>query len=130
MSIGSNDGGSNTSGSGSTKGNKREMNATIVILTMAALPLIIYIPNAAFWGINMYGSMLPNWNQNLGFLLILLFRITLSLSIIVNLWNIYLYAFRIQSFRRELFRMITFNYCFNKIHISQHSHQIQSSAAS
>ena len=128
--MGSNEGGSNTSGSGSTKGNKREMNATIVILTMAALPLIIYIPNAVFWGTNMYGSMLPNWNQNLGFLLILLGRITLSLSIIVHLWNIYLYAFRIQSFRRELFRLITCNYCFNKIQVSQHSHHFQSSATS
>ena len=130
MSMGSSDGGSSTSGSGSAKGSKREMNATIVILTMAALPLTIYIPNAVFWGTNSYGSMLPNWNPNLGFLLVILGRITLSLTIIVHLWNIYLYAFRIHSFRKELFRLITCNYCFNKVQVSQHSQHFQSSAAS
>lgn len=116
----------NASGSHSASGSNRELNAAIVILVMAALPLTIYIPNAIFWGTYIFGSLLPNWNPNLSFFLVVLGRITISVSIIVHLWNIYLYAFRISDFRAELFRLLSCGNIRVKLSHSQYSQSVAS----
>lgn len=92
---------------GSGPGNKRELNAAFVVLVMAAVPLTIYIPNALCWVPYMFSALIANWNGELTVFLAVLGRITISVSIVVHLWNVYLYWYRVPGFRTELVRLVT-----------------------
>ena len=106
MIAGGSKGGSG-SGTGSGTGSRRELNAAYLILVMASLPLLVYIPNALCWFPYVVSSLVPNWNNQVSTLLAVLGRITLSLTIVVHFWNLYLYSFRVTGFLQELVRILT-----------------------
>ena len=93
--------------SDSVSGKRRELNAAFVILVMAAVPLTLYVPNALFWvpySLNMFIAIM---NSEIIMLLAVLGKASISLCIVVHLWNLYLYWFRIPGFRAELVRLMT-----------------------
>ena len=94
-------------GAGSDSVSKRELNAAYLILVMASLPLLIYIPNALCWFPFVVSSLVPNWNSQVSTLLAVLGRVTLSLTSVVHFWNLFLYSFRVTGFLQEIVRIIT-----------------------
>lgn len=86
---------------------RKELNAALVILLMAALPLSIYIPNAVVWTPYILSSVIPNMSSQLTLLCVQLGYLTLDLSIIVHVWNIFVYSARVSGFRSELFRLLS-----------------------
>lgn len=99
--------GAQGSGPGSGPGARREVNTAYLILVMASLPLLIYIPNALFWFPYVIASLFPNWSPQVSTLLAVLGRITLSMSILVHFWNIFIYFYRVTGFKQELVRIMT-----------------------
>ena len=95
------------SGNGSNSGSRKELNAAILILVMASLPLLIYIPNALCFFPFILSSLFPNWNVQVTMLIAVLSRITLTLTIVVHFWNLFFYSFRVSGFLQELVRILT-----------------------
>lgn len=109
---------------GSASGGKSDLNAAFVILLIAALPLLVYVPNAIFWTPFILSSLIPAIDLNLTYTFSMLGTFTLDLSILVHAWNIFVYTARVSGFRVELVRILT---CGLYKPISTHS---QSSATS
>lgn len=86
---------------------RSELNAAFVILLMAALPLSIYIPNAIFWIPSIFSTVFPIFSPQLKLLSAQLGYLAIDLSILVHLWNIFLYSSRVSGFRSELVRLLT-----------------------
>ena len=109
---------------GSGSGGRSELNTAIVILLMAALPLLIFIPNAIFWAPYILSSLLSDMNPKVIFLCSVLGLITFILGILVHVWNIFVYTARVPSFRVELVRILT---CGLYKPLSTHSQSFASS---
>lgn len=94
-------------GNGSVGVKSSELNAALVILLMAALPLSIYIPNGISYIPYIFSSVIPNISVQIRLLSAQLYLLTLDLSIFVHMWNIFVYTARVSGFRSELFRLLT-----------------------
>ena len=109
---------------GSGSGGKSELNTAIVILLIGALPLLLYIPNAILWTPYILRPLFPGMNSEVIFLLAVFGKITIDLSILVHVWNIFVYTARVPSFRVELVRILT---CGLYKPLSTHSQSFASS---
>lgn len=90
---------------------KSELNAAFVILLIAALPLLIYVPSAIFWTPYILSSLNSTMDLQLLYLFLILGSFTLDLSIMVHAWNIFVYTARVSGFRVELVRILTCGLC-------------------
>ena len=113
---------SSGSGADSGSGNRQELNVAYVLLVMASLPLLIYVPNAVFWFPYVVMSLLPNWSAQVSTLLAMLGRITISLGIAVHFWNIFFYSFCVTGFLQELVRILACGLIKLETLASQSSH--------
>lgn len=91
----------------SGKTGRKELNSAFVILLMSGLPLIVYIPSAVFWAPYILSSVIPNISIQLILLFVQLGYLMFDLSIIVHVWNIFVYTARVSGFRSELLCLLT-----------------------
>ena len=89
----------------------RDLRASMTIALLGFLHCVLYIPNAFIWASYYILSVFSLIPSDFAPILIGLGRIFLSLTIIVHVWNFYLYIIRIPAFRRDFFRIFSCRKC-------------------
>ena len=81
---------------------QKEINAAITIFLISLVDVFIYIPACFFGSFYILSDVFDISNP---VILLTLLRFFLSMTIVVRLWNIYLYMIRMPAFRHTLFSL-------------------------
>ena len=92
------------------RANRKEIQSAIITAVLGAVQCVLYLPNVFIWGIYCSVAPLKSLNINippdLASLLIAIARSILCLTIICHFYNLFLYLYRIPSFRHDFLDLV------------------------